>query len=189
MTRAAAALAATGGLLLALAAGCGVPTEDAARVMEQTRPAAARTPAPAVTATGAVTEKLYLVRDGLLVAVERKVPSRPDARQLVADLIAGPTPAEQDDGITSALQGITAISSATDAGGSATVELSTALEGTGRSDDVLPFAQLVCTLSSRTEISRVVFTRQGARISVPREDGSLTEDPLTCADYAGLVRR
>ncbi len=187
MIRAAAALAGTC-LLLAGLSGCGVPTEDSARVMEQTAPAARRSPTPAVTATGTVVERLFLVRDGLLVAVERKVPTRPDAQQLVADLIAGPTPAEQDAGIISALQGVTAISSATDAGGSATVELSTALEGIGRADDVLPFAQLVCTLSSRQEISRVVFTRQGARIGVPREDGSLTEDPLTCADYAGLVR-
>jgi hypothetical protein len=174
--------------LVALAAGCGVPVEDTARQVEQTgnsTPAAA--PTPAAAASGPITETLYLLNDGHLVAVERKAPTPPDAQQLLADLLAGPIPAEQEAGLTSALTGTTAINSATDAAGSATVELSTALEGTGRSDDVLAFGQLVCTLSSRPDINQVVFTRQGQRVGVPRGNGALTEDPLTCADYANLV--
>ncbi|BCJ75111.1 hypothetical protein CS0771_46550 [Catellatospora sp. IY07-71] len=182
-----AAAAAGGVILAALAAGCGVPVEDTAREVEQTgnnAPSAA--PTPAVAASGPITEKLYLLRDGHLIAVERKVPAQPDAQQLLADLLAGPTPAEQEAGLNSALTGTTAINSATDAAGSATVELSTALEGTGRSDDVLAFGQLVCTLSSRPDINQVVFTRQGQRVGVPRGNGALTEDPLTCADYGNL---
>ncbi|GAA1382781.1 GerMN domain-containing protein [Catellatospora chokoriensis] len=174
-------------LLAVLAAGCGVPTEDTAREIERTGKATPAAPTPAAEASGPVTEKLYLLRDGHLVAVQRRVPTQPDAQQLLAHLLAGPIPAEQDADLTSALAGTTAINSATDAAGSATVELSTELEGTGRSDDVLAFGQLVCTLSSRPDINQVLFTRQGARVGVPRGNGSLTEDPLTCDDYANLV--
>lgn len=180
-----AAAAALG--LLMTTAGCGVPTEDAARVIEQTGAATPAAPTPAAEPTGPATEKLYLLRDGHLVAVQRRVPTNPDAQQLLVHLLAGPTSAEQDADLTSALTGTTAINSATDAAGSATVELSTALEGTGRSDDILAFGQLVCTLSSRPDINQVVFTRQGARVGVPRGNGALTDDPLTCADYANLV--
>ncbi|WP_144128116.1 GerMN domain-containing protein [Catellatospora sichuanensis] len=182
-----AAAAALGLLLAAGATGCGVPAEDTARIIEQSATASPAAPTPAAEATGPATEKLYLLRDGHLVAVQRRVSANPDAQQLLAHLLAGPTPAEQDADLTSALTGTTAINSATDAAGSATVELSTALEGTGRSDDVLAFGQLVCTLSSRPDINQVVFTRQGARVGVPRGNGALTEDPLTCADYANLV--
>jgi hypothetical protein len=182
------AAAAAGLIVAAFAAGCGVPVEDTARELEQTgNNAPSVAPTPAAAAYGPVTEKLYLLSDGHLVAVERKVPTHPDAQQLLADLLAGPIPIEQEAGLNSALTGTTAINSATDAAGSATVELSTALEGTGRSDDVLAFGQLVCTLSSRPDINQVVFTRQGQRVGVPRGNGALTEDPLTCADYANLV--
>ncbi len=174
-------------LLVGLAAGCGVPTEDAARVIEQTGKATPAAPTPIAQTSGRVTETLYLLRDGRLVAVERKVPTAPDAQQLLADLLTGPTPKEQEAELTSALVGTTAINSATDAAGSATVELSTALEGTGRSDDVLAFGQLVCPLSSRSDIKQVVFTRQGARVGVPRGNGALAEDPLTCTDYENLI--
>ncbi|WP_144127909.1 GerMN domain-containing protein [Catellatospora sichuanensis] len=183
----AAAATLTAVLLAGLAAGCGVPTEETAREIEHTGTATPAAPTPAAEASGPVTEKLYLLRDGHLVAVQRRVPTQPDAQQLLAHLLAGPTPAEQDTDLSSALAGTTAINSATDAAGSATVELSTALEGTGRSDDVLAFGQLVCTLSSRPDINQVVFTRQGARVGVPRGNGSLTEDPLTCADYINLI--
>lgn len=183
-----AAAGVAGLFVAALAAGCGVPVEDTAREVEQTgNTAPPPAPTPAAAASGPITEKLYLLSDGHLVAVERKVPTQPDAQQLLADLLAGPITAEQEAGYTSALTGTTAINSATDAAGSATVELSTALEGTGRSDDVLAFGQLVCTLSSRPDINQVMFTRQGQRVGVPRGNGALTEDPLTCSDYTNLL--
>lgn len=70
--------------------------------------------------------------------------------------------------------------------GKAVIELATGLNGTGRTDDIFAFAQLVCTLTSRSDIRSVTFTRAGLPVEVPRGDGSLTSGPLVFADYASL---
>jgi hypothetical protein len=176
-------------LVLAAApvAGCGVPTEDAPRVIEQPVPGRTPSTAPAVAASGPASERLYLVRDGALVAVQRRLPREPDPQHLLADLLAGPTEAEQARGLRSALAGSDVVVSVDVWGVTAYVEIPAAIEGTGRNDDVLAFGQIVCTLTSRTGIERVVFTRRGAAIGVPLPDASLSQDPLRAADYAGLI--
>ena len=172
---------------MTLLGGCGVPAEDSARAIDPPRTFGPISPTPAVTASGAVMEKVYLVRDEMLVAVERKLPREPDVERVLADLLAGPTEAERAAGFTSALLGNNVVTAVQVTGGEATVALSSNLDGTGRNDDVLAFAQLVCTLDNRADISSVVFIRDGHRIGVPRADGSLTQDPLTLADYQSLI--
>lgn len=169
------------------ATGCGVPTEDTPRVIEQPVPGRTPSTAPAVAASGPASERLYLVRDGALVAVQRRLPREPDPQHLLADLLAGPTEAEQGRGLRSALAGSDVVASVEVWGVTAYVEVPAAIEGTGRNDDVLAFGQIVCTLTSRDGIERVVFTRQGVAIGVPLPDASLSQDPLRAADYAGLI--
>jgi hypothetical protein len=72
--------------------------------------------------------------------------------------------------------------------GQAIVELATSLGGTGRTDDILAFAQIVCTLTSRGDIRSVTFTRAGEPVEVPRADSSLTRNPLTAHDYTPLIQ-
>ena len=43
------------------------------------------------------------------------------------------------------------------------------------------------TLTSAPTISSVVLVSDGARVQVPLLDGVLTEEPVTAADYAGLL--
>jgi hypothetical protein len=131
--------------------------------------------------------RLYLVREGSLVAVQRRLPRQPDPQALLADLLAGPTEAEQHRGLSSALGGSDVIAAVQLHGDTAYVELPAGVAGTGRNDDVLAFGQIVCTLTSRPGIARVVFTHAGARIGVPLPDASLSHDPLRAADYAGLI--
>jgi spore germination protein GerM len=128
-----------------------------------------------------------LIKDGHLVAVARNAPDQPAAAQHLAILLAGPTAVERQRGLSSSLLG-------TDLGlgvqiqdGQAVVELATSLEGTGRTDDILAFAQIVCTLTSRGDIHSVTFTRAGEQIEIPRADSSLTRSPLTAADYTTLI--
>jgi spore germination protein GerM len=137
--------------------------------------------------SGAVSEVLYFIKDGRLAAVSRSLPQTPAAGQQLRDLLAGPTDAEQPQGLTSALAGTELGLTVAIVNGRATVELATALEGTGRTDDILAFAQIVCTLTSRSDVTTVTFTRAGQHVEVPRADSSLTREPLTSADYASLI--
>ncbi|MFC7242033.1 GerMN domain-containing protein [Catellatospora aurea] len=174
-------------LLVVLAAGCGVPVEDTPRVIEAGPPSRVATGAPSAAASGPAAESLYLIRDGSLVPVQRRLAAEPDPQRLLGDLLAGPTEAEQDRGLGTALGGRDVVASVRLIDGVAHVELPAGIENTGRNDDVLAFGQIVCTLTSRRDVTGVVFTRQGARIGVPLPDASLSQDPLRAADYAALI--
>lgn len=182
---AAAALA-----IAAALAGCGVQPEDEPRpILAPRGPFQAlgpRTPAPTAT-VGSTAEQLFLVKDGALVPVTRYVEHEPTVQSLISDLLAGPTEAERDAGITSALLGSRVVSAVRVTDGGAVVELASPIEGTGRNDEMLAYAQLVCTLTARPGISGVTFTQDQQPIGVPRADGSLSQGPLTTADYAHLI--
>jgi hypothetical protein len=175
------------GILLLLLAGCGVPLDDQARPLPSQTAGVRPTATPAVVESGPVTETIYLVKGGMLIAVPRKVPAEPVVDELMADLLAGPTEAEKDLGISSALLGSNVVAAVHVRDGMATVELSADLEGTGRNDDVLAYGQIVCTLTTRPGIFWTTFTRGGKRIEVPQGDGSLTSEPLNAASYSRLV--
>jgi spore germination protein GerM len=135
-----------------------------------------------VTQPGPVSVILYLARDGALTTVTRQVPE-PSLTSLMENLLAGPTDAEQNEGINSALTGANVIGDVVLVDGQARVDLATGLDGTGRSDAVLAIAQVVCTLDARPEVIGVVFTREGDVVAVPRGDGALHKGPLTSPDY------
>lgn len=168
-------------------AGCGVAIQDSPHPVELPGRTSTPAPGPAQNPQGAGTETLFLLKDEHLVPVQRKVPHQPSPSQQLADLLAGPTADEQQQGLSSALAGTDLRPRVEVRDGQAAVELATSLEGTGRTDDILAFAQIVCTLADRDDITTVTFTRAGERVEVPRADGSLTRDPLTSSDYAPLI--
>ncbi|WP_239118517.1 GerMN domain-containing protein [Paractinoplanes ferrugineus] len=175
-------------LLLAvvlLAAGCGVPVDDEPRDLDRPRTSVSSAPVP--DRFGSALERVYLVRDGALVRVVRRVPVAPSAQQMLADLLAGPSSAEQRDGFTSALT-TTRIGGMTITQHRATVAVAEPSEYGGRTDEMLAYGQIVCTLTSQgAEVGTVQFTSGGSPLSVPRGDGSLSTGPLTIADYADLL--
>jgi spore germination protein GerM len=168
-------------------AGCGVAIDDSPHPVEL--PGRASTPAPGTSQApqGTSNETLYLIKDGHLVPVQRSIAQQPSPSQQLSDLLAGPAPGERQQGLSSALAGTDLRLGVEVRDGKATVELATSLEGTGRTDDILAFAQIVCTLASRDDINTVTFTRAGEQVEVPRADGSLTRDPLNSEDYGPLV--
>lgn len=172
-----------------LLAGCGVPIETRPRAIDPPHGPfqALASPTPAAPTAGPVAEKLFLVKDDMLLAVTRHVNHPPAADALIRDLVAGPTDAERDAGITSALLGGSVVDRVDIVGGRATVDLSSTIESTARNDEVLAYAQLVCTLLTRPDISGVTFTSAGRTVAVPRGDGSLSAGPLDASDYAGLI--
>jgi hypothetical protein len=174
--------------LVLLLTGCGVPAEDAPRAV---RPPFGPLPTP-VTASptapaGRVGETLCFVRQDRLVPVTRLVKVVPTVEAQLRGLATGPTEAERDAGLTNALPGAVTVLAATVAGARVDVEVGETGDETGRSDELLAFGQIVCTLTARTDVSSVSFLRRGQPLGVPRADGSLSREPLTAADYTGLV--
>lgn len=178
--------AAAAPLLIAALVGCGVTPDDGPRTIDPPgNPFRAHnSPTPA---TGAFPHTLYLVKDNKLVPVTRHVDTAPTPDSLVAALLAGPTTSERDQGITSALPGSAIVLAVRVNGSTATVELAVPVDRVPRTDEVLAYAQLVCTLTNHRGIAGVTFTRDGKPIGIPRADGSLSQGALTTADYTALI--
>jgi len=181
------AAAAALGAALALA-GCGIPAESEPHTVAPPAPYRNTTTgsAPQPT-TGALVETLYLVRDDGVVAVTRPAEEQPDAQGVLADLASGPNTAEKAQGLSSLLAGGTVVEGVGMDKRLATVALGEGLDSLSASNVPPAMAQIVCTLDALADIDQVVFTRAGARASVPRGDASQTMDPVTCADYAEVV--
>ncbi|MEV6968314.1 GerMN domain-containing protein [Hamadaea sp. NPDC051192] len=172
--------------------GCGVPAESEPRsVSPPPGPFAGLSSpvpsAPATTATGRLTEMLYFVLDGKLIPVTRRVDAQPTVDELINALQVGPTKTERDTGLSTALGGTNVVAAFSVAGDRVELTLTAPVDGNGRADEALGYAQLVCTLTARGDIHGVVFTRDGHPVGVPRGDGSLSEGPLTAADYSMLL--
>jgi spore germination protein GerM len=180
------AVAALAVAVVALAAGCGVPLDGTPRDINDIR-VPYRSGAPANETAGRAIERLCFVRNGKLERVVRRVPAVRQPPAQLQDMLAGPTAAESDGGLTTALTAATGLTVLVN-GGRATVDVGGGrLEDGLGTDDVLAFGQIVCTLTSQFEIGTVTFTSDGEPLSVPRADASLADGPVTIADYVGLL--
>lgn len=172
-----------------LVAGCGLRPESTAREIPptpDTRQSTSATP-PDGPLAGTESVRLYLVRQDTLEPVLRHVDTPPTVRELVAYLEAGPSHAERAAGYRSALTDTDLVADVQLVGRIAVVGLADSFDLAGRPNDVLAFAEVVCTLALHPSVDGVVFTRDGQRVGIPRDDGSLSEEPLTEADYRGLL--
>ena len=168
-----------------LLAGCGLPLDDGPREPDNPRPY--RSGTAAAPGVGSAVERLCLVKDDRIVRIQRRLPTTRNAAEQLADLFGGPNAAEQADGYTSALTGTVGTPRLGLDGAAATVDIGDWNAHGNRSDEVLAFGQIVCTLTSRPEIGTVSFTSGGEPVSVPRADLSLSNGPLTLVDYDELI--
>lgn len=176
------------GFVVALLAGCGVPAQDEPHGVDLPRsPLVASTQsAPPPSAVGEVAEVLCLAHDGRLAQTVRRVAAPPTVRQQLDDLVTGPTPTEQAMGLTTALASLS-LTAQPPSDGQIVVEITEPDDGAARSDEILAYGQLVCTLTARPDVNSVIFTRGGRRLEVPRADGTLTREPLRGGDYSSLI--
>lgn len=177
--------------LLVTIAACGVRTSDGVEIadpsdvpfglLEPDRvPAALRPDASAV-----VQLFLFDPDSSVLVPVTRQV-SDAAVETVVDELEAGPTDSESLLGLRSALIDIAAVDGVDVDGSTASVDFNDSFTTLGGSDQLVAIAQLVYTLTQRSAIDQLVVRVDGEIVEVPRDDGTLTSDPLTRADYASF---
>ncbi len=175
-------------LALLVLTACGVPNDPEARALD---PSAA--PYQAVTRertappTGTFRIVVFMVRDGALLPVPRRVPSSPTPEQVVTALAAGPTAAEKANGVITVLplDGDIMLTGLRET--VATVSVPTAADTSARSDAVLGFGQVVLTLTALSTVDGVLFEQDGQPLQVPRADGSLSTGPLRRLDFRELI--
>lgn len=185
VARLAAGLVALALVALALV-GCGVPPDDRPRALDPAQAPAGALPSagPAPETGGDERVELYFLRGEQVVPVTRPVAMPTSVPVLLELLLAGPTATEKQAGATSLIPATLSIDAVEQQGTVAVVTLR------GRQDQVRPqalaFAQIVATLTPE-RASGVRFRLDGADLPVPRADGSLTDAPVSRADYAPLL--
>ena len=182
MKRAAAALVAV--LLLP---GCGVPQDDSPRALEPGEvPFASPTDSPVAEPVGDREVDLGFVRDESVVLSSRTVEDPRSTGEVLELLFAGPSPDERTAGLSSLLPSTVTVEDVVVSDGTAVVTL----DGPDDSEVLrlapLAYAQVVATLTPE-RARGVRFRLDDTDLRVPREDGSLTDEPLSRRDYAGLL--
>ncbi len=170
------------------AGGCGVPGQTHPTQLDNNdvhiATPATTTSLPPGTRTRHV--ELCLLSDDHLIAVPTELPTPLSASRTLQALVDAsrtglPT------GTRSALNGPNLVTANTTTRGVAHIELNAAFTQTPAADQILAVAQIVCTLTSLPGIGQVQFTRDGNPIDIPRADSSLTNQPVTRADYKPLL--
>jgi spore germination protein GerM len=169
---------------------CGVPLQDEARpVPIDETPAGLRPPeaggAPAVDERELI--DLWFVRGDRLALVRRRVIAPVTAPVAIDALLAGPTDAEREQSLRSAIVDPEAVLDIALARGQATVSLSPEFSVIPASDQVLAIGQLVLTLTDQRGIGRLRFVVDGASVTVPLPNGRSREGLVSREDYLSLV--
>jgi spore germination protein GerM len=176
--------------LAAFLTGCTVPAQkDAQRLRDADVPfslldpdAPPLVPPPPGLSSEPVT--LCFVRDGRLVVVNEALAAPVGLRASLDALTTPPTDAGP---LRTALTEPSIVRDVRLTGGIAGVDLLPAISALPADEQLLAVAQIVCTLTGRPGVGQVSFSLQGARVAVPKGDGSLVTSPVARDDYAGLV--
>jgi spore germination protein GerM len=145
------------------------------------------------TATPDVEERfvqVYFVQDGTYArAVTRAVPGTAGvAANAIGALIEGPTAAEEEDGLSSAIPEDTLLLGIDIADGTATIDLSSEFEQGGGSFAMFSrLGQVVYTLTQFDTVDEVVFWIDGKPVTVFSGEGILLEGPVDRSDYESAL--
>jgi spore germination protein GerM len=129
---------------------------------------------------------VYFVKDGrYATTIARAVPATPEvATEAIKALIEGPTSAEAEAGLSSAVPTDTLLLGITIRDGKATIDLSREFEAGGGSFGMTArLAQVVYTLTQFPTVDRVEFWLDGTPVTVFSSEGLLLEEPVSRSDY------
>ncbi|MDT0277322.1 GerMN domain-containing protein [Blastococcus goldschmidtiae] len=188
--------AAAAGLVVAVAAGCGVPTGGPPSTIAPTDvPYGLAAPSPTATPTAPPEAKVdtsrvhWLTTEGTLVPRVREVSGtsrRERLAYLLDQLAAGPTPSERDEQLSTSLPPEVRLSVSGLEGGTATIDLDSFAQAPAGVAGRRAVAQLVLTATSVPGVESVLLELAGEPIEAPLPAGELTAGPLTAEDYAAF---
>ena len=173
------------GLLLP---ACGVPQDDQPRALQPREvPFASPTDSPVAEPVGDRQVQLgFVVREGSVILSSRTVEDPRTPEEVLELLFAGPSPDERAAGLSTLLPSTVTVEDVEVVDGTAVVSLDGPDDSEVLRLQPLAYAQIVATLTP-TRATGVRFRLDGTDLRVPREDGSLTRQPLARQDYAGLI--
>ena len=170
-----------------LLAGCGVPQDDSPRALEpQEVPFASPTTSRVAEVVGDREVDLGFVREEAVVLSSRTVEDPRTTEEVLELLFAGPSPDERAAGLSTLLPSTVTVEQVEVTDGTAVVTLDGPDDSEVLRLQPLAYAQVVATLTPG-RVTGVRFRLDDTDLRVPREDGSLTNQPLSRRDYAGLL--
>lgn len=182
---------------LVVLGGCGIPTGGAPDTIPRSEVpyglAAAPSSTPPATSGPARQDRprIYLEnRANILVPSGRDADgqtARERLTNLLAQLTTGPTTAERQSGLTTALPPSLSLAVTRLDGGTATVDLTGTERTPSGLQSRLAVAQIVLTATSLPEIAAVLLSRDGKPVEAPLPSGELTSVPLRAADYSAWL--
>lgn len=180
--------------LALLVAGCGVPTggepstipaSDVPYGLAEPSAPSATTASPEVLAD---TSRVFLLAAGdVLVPRGRELTGstrRERLAQLLTRLAAGPTAAERDEQLSTALPPQVRLSVASLDDGVATIQIDIPAQAPSGVAGRRSVAQIVLTATSVPGVRAVLLELAGEPIEAPLPGGELTSEPLTAEDFA-----
>jgi spore germination protein GerM len=176
-------------LILACAAACGFPTQDAAQsIPEEELPVGLR-PGPTASIEPTETEAatIWLVNGDALDAVRHDVAAPASIESVTGELLIGPSETEQGRGLRSALPDPGVVSETSLSRGVATVDLRSSFAEISPEDQLLAVGQFVLTLTDLPGVGSVNFTVDGAPAAVPIPTGESSEDPIFREQFLELT--
>lgn len=173
-----------------LVMGCGVPIEEQAtsvaidQVPEGLRPTDTTTPEEPVASE---LVDIWLVRDDELVTTRHLIEAPATAQAALTELLAGPTSAEQERSLRSAIPDASVVIDVELLRGVATVDLSPSFSDIPAQDQVFAVGQIVLTMTDLRGVGRVRFVVDDAQIAVPLPSGDTSEDTVSREDYLAMA--
>ncbi|HZD02290.1 MAG TPA: GerMN domain-containing protein [Actinomycetes bacterium] len=173
--------------LVCVLAGCGVPADPAPTdIPPEQVPFGLLSPTTSTSApVEGVRVRVFLIKDGRLAPVDRKVPAPASPSDAIAAISAGPTPREATNGLRTALAA--PVASVRVSAGIVTVRLSGQFADAPIREQILALGQLVYTATALDGIRGVEVSVDHALAQVPTAQGSLKRGPLTRADFAAVA--
>lgn len=146
------------------------------------------TAAPTTTTVKQTTVRVYLVRGEKVGPVRRPAARTTPARSAVEELLKGPSAADADAGLTSAIPKGTKLRSINIAAGTATVDLTTEFGSGGGSLSMQErVAQVVFTLTQFPTVKQVSFRMNGAPVEMLGGEGLIIDTPQTRANWEDMT--
>jgi spore germination protein GerM len=176
-------------VVIVVSGGCGVPLESSpSRLSDDAFPEGLRPSASTVPDAPAEQEPIdvWYVGDDRLVSTRHRIDPPTTPQKALEELLSGPTEAEQNRSLRTAIPDAAAVVEVSVVRGVATVTLTQAFSEIPAGDQVLAVGQIVLTLTDQRGVGRVRFAVDDAEIAVPLPSGETSGDGVSRDEFIEL---